>query len=94
MNVVKAVGLTVLAGNSFNVTNTTLAQANITKPSGTAAGVSSTVARTSTLAGATATGATNGSTTPKIAGGVPNVGDGRGAYIAGLGALAAAVMML
>jgi hypothetical protein len=30
----------------------------------------------------------------KIAGGVPNVSDGREAYIAGLVALAAAVMML
>jgi hypothetical protein len=83
VNVVKAAGLTVLAGNSFNVTNTTLAQANITKTSATAARASST---------GTATGSTNGTATPKIAG--ANVNDGRGAYIAGLVALAAAVMML
>jgi hypothetical protein len=84
-NVVKTTGLTVLFGNSFDVTNTTLTQSNITKTTAGAAG-----------AGSTGTGgaAATGSTTPKSAGGVPTVSDGRGAYIAGLGALAAAVMML
>lgn len=84
-NVVQSTGLNVLFGNSFDVTNATLTQSNITK---TTAGVEG--------AGATGTGTgPNGTdTTPKSAGGVLTVSDGRGAYIAGLGALAAAVMLL
>jgi hypothetical protein len=92
-------GLTVLAGNSFNVTaatNTTAGGAtNVTSAS------TSTVTRTSTLAGgasATATGKGNASTTagtPKSTGGaVLGRSAGSGAIIAGLGAFAAAVAML
>jgi hypothetical protein len=93
-NVVKSTGLTVLFGNSFDVTNTTLTQSNITKTTAGVAGAGST--GTGTLAGAASTGTTkaNSTTSPKSAAGVPVVSDGRGAYIAGLGAIAAAVMLL
>jgi phosphatidylethanolamine-binding protein len=93
VNVVKDTGLAVLFGNSFDVTNTTLTQSNITKTTAGVAGAGST--GTGTLAGvaATSTSKTNSSTTPKSAGGVSTHSDGRGAYIAGLGALAAAVML-
>jgi hypothetical protein len=90
VNVVKSSGLNVLFGNSFDVTNTTLTQSNITKTTAGVAGAGSTGTGTG-IAGAAATGT---GTSPKSAGGVPTVSDGRGAYIAGLGALAAAVMLL
>ena len=88
MNVVKSSGLNVLFGNSFDVTNTTLIQSNITKTTASVAGAGSTGTGTASAA-ATGTG-----TTPKSAAGVTTVSDGRGAYIAGLGALAAAVLLL
>lgn len=93
VNVVQAAGLAVLFGNSFNVTNTTLTQSNITK---TTAGAGGTVTMTATLAGMASTGTSNSSTgtSPKSAGGVPSGQNGGAAYLAGLGALAAAVMML
>ena len=99
VNVVNSAGLTVLAGNSFNVTaatNTTAGgAANATSAS------TNTLTRTSTLAGgasATATGKGNATTTagaPKSTGGaVLGNSAGSGAIIAGLGAFAAAVAML
>jgi phosphatidylethanolamine-binding protein len=88
VNVVKSSGLNVLFGNSFDVTNTTLIQSNITKTTASVAGAGSTGTGTASAA-ATGTG-----TTPKSAAGVTTVSDGRGAYIAGLGALAAAVLLL
>jgi hypothetical protein len=95
VNVVKNTGLNVVFGNSFNVTNVTLTQSNITKTTaGVAGGAGSTGTGASAGTAATSTGKTNGTTTPKSAGGVPTVSDGRGAYIAGLGALAAAIMLL
>jgi hypothetical protein len=94
VNVVKDTGLNVIFGNSFDVTNTTLTQSNITKTTAGVAGAGSTGTGTLAGAAATGTGKTNGTTTPKSAGGVPTIRDGRGAYIAGLGALAAAVMLL
>jgi phosphatidylethanolamine-binding protein len=96
VNVVQAAGLTVLFGNSFNVTNTTLVQSNITKTT-SGAGTGGTVTMTATLAGSASTGTSNSSssgTSPKSAGGVPSGQNGGAAYLAGLGALAAAVMML
>lgn len=96
VNVVQSAGLTVLAGNSFNVTAAT----NTTAGGATNASTS-TVTQTSTLAGgasATATGKSNATTTsgtPKSTGGaVLGQSAGSGAVIAGLGAFAAAFAML
>jgi len=86
VNVVQNAGLTVLFGNSFNVTNITLNQSNITKTTG----AGGTVTMTATLAGTAPTGTGSSST----AGGVPSGQNGGAAYIAGLGALAAAFMIL
>lgn len=94
VNVAKDTGLKVLFGNSFDVTNTTLVQSNITKTNNTGSGVAGAAGASGTGTGTLAGAASTSSTTPKTAGGLPTVVNGRGAYIAGLGALAAAVMLL
>jgi hypothetical protein len=105
-NVVKAAGITVLAGNSFNVTNGgTLTQANITilanttSSAGTKATTTSKATSSSLRASATSqtgengTAATTSVAIPKSTGGA-GTGKSGGAFIAGLGALAAAVVLL
>lgn len=94
VNVVSQTGLKVLFGNSFNVSNTTLVQSNITKTSGVAsAGTASPTG--STGSGSSSSNSSKGNTTtPKSEAGMLTAYDGKGAYIAGLGALAAAVMLL
>ncbi|TVY81851.1 Protein FLOWERING LOCUS T [Lachnellula suecica] len=111
VNVVKNAGLSVLFGNSFNVsaaTNTTAGAASGTngtttasgtaKASGTAAKAStSTAVRTTSVAGATVTAAAGNSTTASPAqstGGVAGRTSGNEAIFAGLGAIAAAVIIL
>lgn len=97
VNVVKSSGLTVLAGNSFNVTansNTTgIGSGNSTIPSVTTS--------TSTIIGSSPTGAGSGTNTGSgnaTASTVPIkgvAGETRsGAFIAGLGAFVAAVVLL
>lgn len=121
-NVVKSAGLTVLFGNSFNVTNGSSSalvqsnitiQANTTSTSKSGAGTTATslkssgTAKASSTAGgpaieasasASATGHTNATTTagsPKSTGGAVALGvSTNGAYLAGFGALVAAVALL
>lgn len=108
VDVVKNAGLTVLFGNSFNVsatTNTTAGTATNSTSSGSTSGgksskspsTSTTVVMT-TVPGSTATAAAgsenSGSATPSSAGGVAGKTSGNGAILAGLGAMAAAFILL
>ena len=92
VNVVRSSGLTVLAGNSFNVTadssTTGVGSGNSTIPGAT------TSTQTVTGAGSSATGKSgvNG-TVPKTTNNGGRVGGG-GAIVAGLGALIAAMAIL
>ncbi|CZR60256.1 uncharacterized protein PAC_10152 [Phialocephala subalpina] len=97
VNVVKAAGVAIIAGNSFDVTNGTLVQSNITKTTSVAG--SGAASATGTGSGTRASDAANASSVttgaPKATGGVGETfHSGNGALIAGLGALAAAVAML
>lgn len=103
VNVVESAGLTVLAGNSFNVSANTAAAGNGTAANGTSSSSakvsSSTITRTSTVA-ASGTGSSTGTAT--ITGNGATMATYRGvagdslsgSFIAGLGALAAAVVLL
>ncbi len=82
VNVINSAGVSIVAGNSFDVSNGTLAQSNITK---TTSGVGS---------GASATATGTGFGAPISSGGAGESRSGSEALIAGLGALAAAVAML
>lgn len=103
-NVVKNAGLNVLFGNSFDVsaTNTTASSggigSNSTSSSGGTKASASTTVRTTTVPGATATGKANGNGTSaapaKSTGGVAGRERGDGAILAGLGAMAAAIIIL
>lgn len=107
-DVVKNAGLNVLFGNSFNVsaaTNTTATGSgtgsNSTSTGGTSGGAkasASTTVRTTTVPGATATGKASGNNTTAApansTGGVTGRAKGDGAILAGLGAMAAAIMIL
>lgn len=104
VNVVKAAGVSIVAGNSFNVTNGTntgLVQSNITKTTSvagagaaSATGAVGTGTGTGTQAGSAANASSVTTGAPKATGGVGELKGGNAAFIAGLGALAAAVAML
>ncbi|KAH8682870.1 phosphatidylethanolamine-binding protein [Tricladium varicosporioides] len=98
-NVVARAGVKVLFGNSFDVTN-----ANASAATGTASGTAratTTASRTSSAGSGSASGTGvrgNGTATstgrPISTGGAANLKSGSGAMIAGLGALAAAIVYL
>lgn len=111
-NVINSAGVKIIAGNSFDVTNGTLIQSNITKTtSKPAAGVASATATgTGTGSGARASGTTatnsstngtlsnsgsvtSGSSTPKATGGASEL-TSQAAFLAGMGALVAALVMV
>lgn len=95
-NVINSAGVSIVAGNSFDVTNGTLVQSNITKTTaGSGAGVASaTGTGTGSRASTTSNGTVSSTASPaKTTGGAAEI-RGNGAFIAGLGALAAAVVML
>jgi hypothetical protein len=97
-NVINAAGVKLIAGNSFDVTNGTLVQSNITKTTSKPAGVASatgtgTASRATEAAGNGTNGTVTSPSTPKTTGAAAELKSGA-AYIAGFGALAAAVLML
>ncbi|KUJ11484.1 uncharacterized protein LY89DRAFT_722631 [Mollisia scopiformis] len=96
VNVVNSAGVKIIAGNSFDVSNGTLVQSNITKTTSVAgSGASATGTGTGTRSSATSSsnGTVSSTGTPKSTGGASELTTG-GALIAGLGALAAALIML
>lgn len=97
VNVVKAAGVVIIAGNSFDVSNGTLVQSNITKTTSVAGSgaASATGMGTGTKASSAANSSSVTTGTPKATGGAgESMRSGNGAFIAGLGALAAALAML
>lgn len=112
-NVINMAQLKIVAGNSFDVSNGTLVQSNITKttsPAAGGAGATATGTKTATSTGTQASQAAGGNTTnsgtnsnssatttspgtAKATAGATDL-NGGAAYIAGFGALAAAVLML
>jgi phosphatidylethanolamine-binding protein (PEBP) family uncharacterized protein len=94
-NVAKSAGLTVLAGNSFNVTaNNQTTGVGLGSSTGGVAASTSTATRTSTVA-ASGTGKSNSTATSGLPKSTNDAGQlvGSGAFVAGLGALGAAVLM-
>ena len=91
----KTAGLTVLAGNSFNVTaNNQTTGVGLGSSTGGVAASTSTATRTSTVA-ASGTGKSNSTATSGLPKSTNDAGQlvGSGAFVAGLGALGAAVLM-